>query len=391
MRLLLQRRQIVLALSVYALITIGANFQHPVTPAYLNDIGLARSLYGFLFAFMALGLSVAAPISGRLTDSMGTRWLLVMGLTGYGLFQILFGSVTNIVLLVLARFGAGISVAFVFPIMISYVVKITNKQERSVALALLTASQLLFVSVGYFIGGQLDRFVAPQTIFYVQGAALFVIAGISLVLPNVQVVVDRTLSLQFAKVPRHGWYMIAMFFLISAVTMTVIRYFDVYMIDLGYSAAQLGQYILLTGVVGVITNLWLLPYLLRRVHDVRLLQLVVLSISITLFVTFSGVQPFLVGLFTSYLLFYMARSMYDPLHNNYISRLSDYQGQVIGMSESAKMMGMFLGPILGGYVYAVSPDALFLTAAVIGAIAFGFSLRIHQDKKLTPTKRKGLG
>ena len=383
---LLHRKQMVLALVVYALITIGANFQHPITPAFLSNIGLERSLYGFLFAFMALGLSIAAPISGRLTDSIGTRWLLFAGLTSYGLFQFLFGSVTNIVWLVLARFGAGLSVAFVFPIMISYVVKITNNDERSVALALLTASQLLFVSVGYFLGGQLDRFFTPQTIFYLQGAALFGIAIVSLILPNVKVVVDRTLSLKFDKVPRQGLYMIAMFFLISAVTMTVIRYFDVYMIDLGYSAAQLGQYVLITGVLSVVTNLIVLPQLLKRVTDIRLIQAVVLLISITLFVTFSGLQPFIVGLFTSYLLFNMVRSMYDPLHNNFISRLSDYQGQVIGMSESAKMMGMFLGPILGGYVYAISPEALFLSAASLGAIAFVLSLRIGHQATVRPSR-----
>jgi MFS transporter, DHA1 family, multidrug resistance protein len=388
MRQLLQRRQIVLALFVYALITISANFQHPITPAFLTNIGLERSLYGFLFAFMALGLSLAAPISGRLTDSIGTRWLLFAGLSSYGLFQVLFGSVDNIVLLVLARFGAGLSVAFVFPIMISYVVKITNKEERSVALAMLTASQLLFVSVGYFIGGQLDRFFVPQTIFYLQAASLVGVAFISLILPNVKVVVDRTLSLQFAKVPRHGLYVIAMFFLISAVTMTVIRYFDVYFIDLGYSAAQLGQYVLLTGFLSVFTNLVILPNLLKRITDIRLIQVVVLLISITLFLTFGGLQPFIVALFTSQLLFNMVRSMYDPLHNNYISRLSDYQGQVIGMSESAKMMGMFLGPILGGYVYAISPNALFLSAASIGAVAFVLSLRIGHQPTLRPAKQK---
>lgn len=383
MTALLKRRQIVLALLVYAIITTSANFQHPITPAYLNDIGLARSLYGFLFAFMALGLSLAAPISGRLTDSFGTRWLLVMGLTGYGIFQILFGLADNIVFLVLARFGAGLSVAFVFPIMISYVVKITNNDERSVALAILTASQLLFVSVGYFIGGQLDRFFTPQSIFFIQGGALFTVALISLILPNVKVVVDRTLSLQFAKVPPHGLYMIAMFFLISAITTTVIRYFDVYVIDLGYSAAQLGQYVLITGILSVITNLWILPNLLKRTSDIRLLQAVVLVIAISLFFTFGGLQPFIVALFTTHLLFNMARSMYEPLHNNYISRLSDYQGQVIGMSESAKMMGMFLGPILGGYLYAISETSLFLAAAFIGLIAFGFSLRIgHQAKPI---------
>jgi predicted MFS family arabinose efflux permease len=78
--------------------------------------------------------------------------------------------------------------------------------------------------------------------------------------------------------------------------------------------------------------------------------------------------------------------MYDPLHNNFISRLSDYQGQVIGMSESAKMMGMFLGPILGGYVYAISPEALFLSAASLGAIAFVLSLRIGHQATVRPSR-----
>jgi MFS family permease len=62
------------------------------------------------------------------------------------------------------------------------------------------------------------------------------------------------------------------------------------------------------------------------------------------------------------------------LHNSYVSRLSEYQGQMIGMSESAKMMGMFIGPIVGGYLYAENPTLLFLVAATLGLVAFAVSL-----------------
>jgi predicted MFS family arabinose efflux permease len=358
---------------VYSVVSISANFQHPVTPDFLNNIGLERSLYGFLFAFMALGLSLAAPISGRLTDRMGTRWLMFSGLISYGIFQTIFALNQEIIGLTLARLGAGLSVAFVFPILISYVVKITAPEERSVALALVAGSQLLFVSVGYFLGGQLSVFFDPQTVFFLQTAALWLAAVLSLVLDNVTVVLAKApkLSLQ---IPLRGFYMIAMYFLVSAVVNTVIRYFDVYFIDQGYNASQLGQFVLLTGFLGVVTNFVILPFLLKFIKDFRLLQASILIISISLVLTFQIITPFIVAIFTAHLLFMMTRAIYDPLHNSYVSRLSEYQGQMIGMSESAKMMGMFIGPIVGGYLYAINQTLLFVVAAIVGLVAFGISL-----------------
>ena len=160
----------------------------------------------------------------------------------------------------------------------------------------------------------------------------------------------------------------------SAVVNTVIRYFDVYFIDQGYDASQLGQFVLLTGILSVSTNFVILPVLVKYVKDYRLLQVSILIISVSLILTFQVITPFIVAIFTTHLLFMMTRSIYDPLHNSYISKLSKYQGQMIGMSESAKMMGMFIGPIVGGYLYAVTPTLLFLVAAIVGLIAFGISL-----------------
>lgn len=373
MRDILKNKTLVKLFIVYSLVSTSANFQHPVTPDFLNNIGLEISLYGFLFAFMALGLSLAAPISGRLTDRMGTRWLLFSGLISYGLFQTVFALNTEIIGLTLARLGAGLSVAFVFPIMISYVVKVTSNKERSTALAIIAGSQLLFVSVGYFVGGQLSLFFAPQTIFFLQTGVLWSVALVSLMLDNVKVILTKApkLSLQ---IPLRGFYMIAMYFMVSAVVNTVIRYFDVYFIDQGYDASQLGTFVLLTGILSVATNFVILPLLVKYIKDYRLLQISILIISVSLIFTFQVITPFIVAIFTTHLLFMMTRSIYDPLHNSYISKLSKYQGQMIGMSESAKMMGMFIGPIVGGYLYAITPTLLFLIAAIVGLIAFGISL-----------------
>ncbi len=373
MRDILKNKTLVKLFIVYSLVSTSANFQHPVTPDFLNNIGLEISLYGFLFAFMALGLSLAAPISGRLTDRMGTRWLLFSGLISYGLFQTVFALNTEIIGLTLARLGAGLSVAFVFPIMISYVVKVTSNKERSTALAIVAGSQLLFVSVGYFVGGQLSLFFTPQTIFFLQTGVLWSVALVSLMLDNVKVILTKApkLSLQ---IPLRGFYMIAMYFMVSAVVNTVIRYFDVYFIDQGYDASQLGTFVLLTGILSVATNFVILPLLVKYIKDYRLLQISILIISVSLIFTFQVITPFIVAIFTTHLLFMMTRSIYDPLHNSYISKLSKYQGQMIGMSESAKMMGMFIGPIVGGYLYAITPTLLFLIAAIVGLIAFGISL-----------------
>lgn len=376
-------KKIVKVLIFYAALSFVANFQHPITPIYLNDIGFEKSLYGLLFSFMALGLAISAPIAGRLLDKYGSRYLLVSGLIIYSIAQTMFGTFTTIIPLVSVRILAGMGVSLVFPVLISYVAKVSDEATRTRTLGIQFAIGLLFVSIGYQFGGWLNNFVEARMFFYIQAVLLLMLAVASLLLDNTYVHVESKMKFDLRHLDRNAYTYLFVFFLFHFATQAVTRFLDVYIIDLGYSAQELGTLVLVTGMMGIVANFILLPLLHKILPDRYFLASILFVSSISLYLSFHIFESLWLGLYTFFLVFALAKSMYDPVHNSLISKISnDHQGQLIGLSESAKMMGMFMGPLLGGIIYAYNPIMLFTISSGIllsGVIVW----RIFSGKRIS--------
>ena len=110
-----------------------------------------------LTAAYPLGQLVFAPMWGRWSDRMGRRPLLLMGIAGYVIAQILFGLATSLWLLYAARILGGILSSATLPVSAAYVADATTEGERGRGMAWLgTATSLGFV-VGPALGGLLAR------------------------------------------------------------------------------------------------------------------------------------------------------------------------------------------------------------------------------------------
>ena len=97
-----------LLLAFSLLVGLGMNLAHPVTPAHLETIQIPKALFGVLFASMNLGQFLFAPFWGNLGDQKNRTMVAFIGLVGYAISQFFFGYVTNVYLVILVRFTAGI-------------------------------------------------------------------------------------------------------------------------------------------------------------------------------------------------------------------------------------------------------------------------------------------
>jgi DHA1 family multidrug resistance protein-like MFS transporter len=105
----------------------------------------------------ALGQLIFAPVWGRWSDRTGRRPLILIGIAGYVIAQILFGLATSLWLLYAARILGGILSSATLPVSAAYVADMTNDRERGRGMAWLgTAVSLGFV-VGPALGGTLSR------------------------------------------------------------------------------------------------------------------------------------------------------------------------------------------------------------------------------------------
>jgi DHA1 family multidrug resistance protein-like MFS transporter len=146
-------------------VMIGLGITMPVLPFYVERLALAEGAsrqlvvihVGLLTGVYALGQLIFAPVWGRLSDRIGRRPLVLVGIGGYIVAQVLFGLATSLWLLYAARILGGILSSATLPVSAAYVADMTTDEERGRGMAWFgTAVSLGFV-VGPALGGILSR------------------------------------------------------------------------------------------------------------------------------------------------------------------------------------------------------------------------------------------
>ena len=146
-------------------VMIGLGITMPVLPFYVERFALAEGAtrqsvvmhVGLLTGVYALGQLIFAPVWGRLSDRIGRRPLILIGIAGYVVAQVLFGLATSLWPLYVARILGGILSSAILPVAAAYIADMTTDEERGRGMAWLgTAVSLGFV-VGPALGGTLSR------------------------------------------------------------------------------------------------------------------------------------------------------------------------------------------------------------------------------------------
>ena len=144
---------------------IGAGITMPVLPFYVERLALGDGAsresvvthVGLLTGVYALGQLMFAPVWGRLSDRLGRKPLILIGLAGYVIAQVLFGLATSLWLLYAARILGGVLSSATLPVSAAYVADRTTEEERARGMAWFgTAVSLGFV-IGPALGGMLSR------------------------------------------------------------------------------------------------------------------------------------------------------------------------------------------------------------------------------------------
>lgn len=146
-------------------VMVGFGITVPVLPFYIERLQLAGGAsrqsvaihVSSLTGVYPLAQLFFAPLWGKSSDRTGRRPLLLAGIAGYAVGQVLFGLATTLWLLYAARILGGILSSATLPVSAAYVADMTTKQDRGRGMAWLgTATSLGFV-VGPALGGLLSR------------------------------------------------------------------------------------------------------------------------------------------------------------------------------------------------------------------------------------------
>ena len=147
-------------MAVMFIITVGYGVVLPILPFSIERLAEGRDAAaisrhtGLLTGTYALALFLFAPLCGRISDRLGRRPLIVIGLIGFALTLGLFGLVNHLSLLYLARFLNGAFAAAVTPAAYALVGDLTlSREQRAHRFALVNIAGTAGFLVGPMIGG----------------------------------------------------------------------------------------------------------------------------------------------------------------------------------------------------------------------------------------------
>ncbi len=131
-------KRLFVLLACLFVVMIGFGITLPVLPFYVERLAQAEGAkpraivmhVALLTAAYPLGQLVFAPVWGRWSDRTGRRPLVLMGIAGYVIAQILFGLATSLWLLYVARILGGVLSSATLPVSAAYVADATTEGER---------------------------------------------------------------------------------------------------------------------------------------------------------------------------------------------------------------------------------------------------------------------
>lgn len=365
---------------------------NPSMPEYLDDLEIGGRFVGLYLASGGLGLLLFSTLWGSLGDIKDRRKILALTFIGYGIGQGLFGLFHNPYALLVASLISGFFVAGVLVNLYAYINdNIIIEQERNKVLSYAVSLYLIGGSIAYLVGALLETLFADRLsiVFFIQASALLLFGFIFYFARIDLKDTDHHLSrLSFVeklnevkKLPWVPIYTITLTFFVSFAHNNVRRFLDYYIIDQGYSAIVLGLVIFLVGFVSLISNLWIAPYFLKRFHNFRFLQWQFFFAPIFLFLTFF-MNNLLVGLYSFYMLYTVMLAIYEPTAISFMSEnRAVSQGVLVGVRQSIVGLGMTLGYVVGGFLYALEEIYVFRLSAILLIIVFiGFTILIELKK-----------
>jgi len=153
---------------------VGLGVISPILPLYVKEFGAGGAQLGLVYAAFSISRLLLGPLFGRLSDRVGRRRMIAVGLATYTAVSILYVIAESLWQLAAFRFLHGVASVLVTPIAQAYVGDVTPPGREGRTMNMFYSSMFLGMALGPLLGGSLAErwgLVAP---FFAMGCLTFV-------------------------------------------------------------------------------------------------------------------------------------------------------------------------------------------------------------------------
>jgi DHA1 family multidrug resistance protein-like MFS transporter len=368
---------------------ISFNLAHPITPSFVNDLGISTIYFGVFFASMSLGAVFGSPFWGFIFDKGNIKTPFILGALMYAIGQLFFAFSNHEIFMIISRFISGFGASSSTIILSALVISNSNKNNVGRNLSFFAAFGIIGSSLGYYIGGFISNLIqflptdSYQFVFVFQSAFTILFLFITVIfLPRFQVSSNNSKNFfseikSLKDMPLYQWLFYLALLSVTMSFMFLSKYIDVSFASRGYSPNVIGNYVLITGILSVITSVLIVPKLMKF-KSIFVISMLLIIASISVIITFT-LSNFILALYSIYLLFVISKTAFQPFEQSYIATFGDQYGKLMGLRQFFVSIGMVLGPLLLGVLYDQNEVLSFYVSSVLLLIGLLFILIGHQS------------
>ncbi|MCH6265481.1 MFS transporter [Neobacillus citreus] len=358
---------------VMFLVMVGFGIIIPVLPFYAEEMGANPTELGLLMAVYSLMQLIFAPMWGRLSDRIGRKPVMMIGITGLALSFFIQAISTELWMLFVARILGGMLSSANMPTAMAYVADITTEENRGRGMGIIGAAVGLGFVFGPAVGGIFSKFSLSMPFFLASGSAAITLVLVFLLLKE-----SKHETGQTSEEKRSIWkaftrevsvlFFVQLFISLSLSGLeATFAYFAAE--KAGLDSTQLGYIFMIMGFGGALVQGGLVGRLTKKYGESAVIQggMIVSVIGFGLIL--------LVDNFTTaaiYLtIFGLGNGVIRPSVSSLLTKTSSAgHGSSTGLLSSFDSLGRIIGPPLGGWLFSLAIGLPYISGAIITILAF---------------------
>lgn len=369
---------LIIAISNLFLIFTGVGLVIPVMPLLMEDMHFNGAIMGMMLSVFSITQLLASPIMGYLSDKIGRKKMIVLGMSLFAISEFIFGFANDKYIFYLSRGLGGVAAALLMPAVTAFVADMTTIEQRPKAMGYVSAA----ISGGFIIGPGIGGVLASlghRVPFFAAGIIAIIgclLTQSILIEPQHDLQAKNTSQKTNAKdivrefLSKPGVLFIFIIIFISSFGLQAFEsiYTIMTTIIFGFNPAQIAVIITVSGVLALFFQLFLFDHIIRKISEIGLIQITFFVSAIFIFIIAftKNSTIFVIATFVVFLAF----DLFRPAVTTYLSKIAgENQGTINGLNSTFTSFGNIIGPVASGalfdlnqhFPYYISASILFIT------------------------------